>query len=63
MEAEILVGIKLGSLSKYLVHLTEFFIEEDYCCLIMEFCTGGDLEKIFNEKNRIPQPVFFFFKD
>jgi hypothetical protein len=27
----------------------------------MEFCTGGDLEKIFNEKNRIPQPVFFLF--
>jgi serine/threonine protein kinase len=64
MEAEIQVGIKLGSLSKFLVQLTEFFIEEDYCCLIMEFCTGGDLEKIFNEKNRIPQQVFIIcFKD
>jgi serine/threonine protein kinase len=61
METEILVGIKLGSLSKYLVQLTEFFIEEDYCCLIMEFCTGGDLEKILNEKKRISQPIFFFF--
>jgi serine/threonine protein kinase len=49
------------SLSKYLVQLTEFFIEEEYCCLLMEFCTGGDLEKIFNEKNGIPQPVFFLF--
>jgi serine/threonine protein kinase len=61
MEAEIQVGIKLGSLSKFLVQLTEFFIEEEYCCLIMEFCTGGDLEKFFEEKNRIPQPVSFFY--
>jgi hypothetical protein len=46
MEAEILVGIKLGSLSKYLVQLTEFFIEEDYYCLTMEFFIGRDFEKI-----------------
>jgi serine/threonine protein kinase len=58
MEAEIEVGIKLGSLSIYLVQLTEFFIEDDYCCLIMEFCNGGDLQKIFNKENRICQPVF-----
>jgi serine/threonine protein kinase len=60
MEAEILVEIKLVSLSKYLVQLTEFFVEEEYCCLIMEFCTVRDLEKIFNEKNQDSQPVSFF---
>jgi serine/threonine protein kinase len=50
MEADILVGIKLGSPSKYLVELSEFFIEEDYGCLIVEFYTGEDLEKFFHAK-------------
>jgi serine/threonine protein kinase len=56
-EAEISIGIKLGQFSKYLVQLTEYFFEGEYCCLIMEFCSGGDLQKIFDKKNRIPQPV------
>jgi hypothetical protein len=64
MEAEILVGIKLGSLSRYLVQLTEFFIEKDYSCLLIEFFTGGNHEYIFNKKNSILHPVsFFYFKN
>jgi serine/threonine protein kinase len=57
IEAEISIGIKLGRLSKYLIQLTEFFIEGKYYCLIMEFCSGGDLQKIFDKKEQIPQPV------
>jgi serine/threonine protein kinase len=64
VKTAIQIWMKLGSLCKFLVHLYKFFVEDDYCCVIMEFCSGGDLEKIFNEKNRIPQPVsFFYFKD
>jgi serine/threonine protein kinase len=33
------------------------FIENGCCCLIMEYCSGGDLEKILKEKKRIPQKV------
>ena len=61
IQTEIEVGIKLGNLCKFLVQLTEFFMEEDYCCLVMEFCSGGDLQKIFDKKNRLSQPVFLFF--
>jgi serine/threonine protein kinase len=57
IRAELEVGMKLGSLSKFLVQLTEFFIENSCCCLIMEYCNNGDLEKILREKKRIPQKV------
>jgi serine/threonine protein kinase len=60
VEAEIQVAIKLGSVSKYLVQLIEYFIEDNCFCLVMEFCSGGNLQKIFNEKNQIPQPVLNF---
>jgi serine/threonine protein kinase len=60
MEAEIGVGIKLGRLSKFLVKITDFFFKDEYCYFVMEFCSGGDLERIFNKKNRIPQKVLFF---
>jgi serine/threonine protein kinase len=59
IEAEIQVGINLGSSCKYLVKLTDFFKEGGYCCLIMEYCNGGDLEKVLKEGKRIEQPVFF----
>jgi serine/threonine protein kinase len=52
MEAEIKVGIKLGSTCKFLVQLTEFFMEDGYCCLIMEYCSCGDLEQILKKKKK-----------
>jgi serine/threonine protein kinase len=61
IESEIKVGISLGSSCIFLVQLLEFFMANGHCCLIMEFCTGGDLQKMFAEKKRIPQPVLFFF--
>jgi serine/threonine protein kinase len=59
-EAEIKVGISLGSSCKYLVQLVDFFMEGGCCCLIMEHCSGGNLEKVLEEGKRIEQPVFFF---
>jgi NIMA (never in mitosis gene a)-related kinase len=58
MEAEIRIGINLGSTCKFLVQLTEYFISDGFCCLIMEYCDGGDLEKVLEEKKRIPQNVY-----
>jgi serine/threonine protein kinase len=60
METETRIGIKLGGMSEFLVELTEFFTEGSYCYLVMEFCSGGDLQKIFNKKKHLPQKVFFF---
>jgi serine/threonine protein kinase len=61
MDAEFNVGVKLGALNKYLVQITSLFIEGGYCCLIMEFCSGGDFQKILQKKNRIPESVLFLF--
>jgi serine/threonine protein kinase len=38
----------------------EFFIEDEYYCLVMEFCSGGDLEKILEKNNCISQPVYSY---
>jgi serine/threonine protein kinase len=57
VEAEIQVGIKLSPLCQFLVQISEFFIEGECCCLVMEFCSRGDLQKIFDSKNRISQNV------
>jgi serine/threonine protein kinase len=37
VEAEIQVGINLGSSCKYLVQLVDFFMEGGCCCLIMDY--------------------------
>jgi serine/threonine protein kinase len=63
IEAEIQVGMNLGLNCKYLVHLVDFFAEKGCCCLIMEYCSGGDLEKVLEEKKRIEQQVFFCIND
>jgi serine/threonine protein kinase len=57
IESEIQVGIKLGSSFKFLVQLSEYFKPNGCFCLIMEYCSGCYLQKIFDENNTIPQPV------
>jgi serine/threonine protein kinase len=51
------VCIKLGILNEFLVQTTGFFIEKDCCCLIMELCSCGDLQKIFDKKEELPESV------
>jgi serine/threonine protein kinase len=57
MEAEVQVGLKLGASCDFLVQLSEFFMEHQYCCLVMEYCAGGDLGKILKEKCQLPESV------
>jgi serine/threonine protein kinase len=35
-------------------------MERGYCCLVMEYCSGGDLEKILEKGKTIEQSVFFY---
>jgi serine/threonine protein kinase len=58
IEAEIQIGIGC----EFLVQLIEFFMEGEHCCVVMEFCSGGDLKKILEKNNSgISQQVCLFF--
>jgi serine/threonine protein kinase len=43
ISAEISIGMSLGRECKFLVRYYIKFNYENYCCLIMEYCVGGDL--------------------
>jgi serine/threonine protein kinase len=60
MNSELDVGIELGISNEFLVQTTEFFMKNNYYCLIMEYCSHGDLQKIFDEKGQLPQSVSIF---
>jgi serine/threonine protein kinase len=61
IEREFTTGHSLSALTPFLVKLSEFHIDEKYCYLVMEFCSGGDLQKIFNEKNKLPKNVYYIY--
>jgi serine/threonine protein kinase len=72
LDAELRAGIPLGGKSRSLVPIVEYFVEDGCCFLIMEYCSGGDLQKIFmeNKKNGVKMSrsvcialfIFFFIK-
>jgi serine/threonine protein kinase len=49
LDAEMRVGVSLAGRSPFLLQISEYFIENGYCFLIMEYCSGGDLRKVFNK--------------
>jgi serine/threonine protein kinase len=60
VQKEFIIGKKLGSQNPFLVKIEKCIIEEDYCLLIMEFCSGGDLGELLKSKGKLPPNVFFF---
>jgi serine/threonine protein kinase len=62
IKAEFEVGVRLGSTCKFLVPLTELFSKDGFCCFVMEYCPGGDLEKMLKKNKCIPQRVFNYYK-
>jgi serine/threonine protein kinase len=47
LDAELRAAILLGGKSRFLVPIVEYFVENGCCFLIMEYCSGGDLQKNF----------------
>jgi NIMA (never in mitosis gene a)-related kinase len=61
--AEINIGLTLGQECPFLVRYLEMFYHENFCCLIMEYCELGDVQKELNSGKQYKEPVshFFFF--
>jgi hypothetical protein len=59
VEAEIEVGIRLGLCCDFLVRVMEVFRDGPCCCLISEYCSGGDLQQKLNKKKQMSEFVFF----
>jgi serine/threonine protein kinase len=59
IKADAEIGIKLSSQCKFLVSLKEYFIEDENCCFVMEYCPRGSLQSLFNKVGRLPEKVCF----
>jgi serine/threonine protein kinase len=61
MHSEFQIGIDLGSQCEYLVKAVSFFKEKESCFLIMEYCSGGNLEEQFIKQSKIPKSVYLIY--
>jgi NIMA (never in mitosis gene a)-related kinase len=62
--AEINIGMTLGKDCPFLVRYLETFYHKNFCCLIMEYCELGDLQKELDSGKQYEEPVsssFSFF--
>jgi serine/threonine protein kinase len=57
IEIELEIGLDLGKQSENLVKLYRYFIEDESCYLIMEYCEGGSLQNILDSKQMLTQYV------
>jgi serine/threonine protein kinase len=64
LEAELRVGVSIAISCRYLIQIVEYFLENNYCFLIMEYCKQGDLHHLlssYRSKNiKIPKKVYFY---
>jgi serine/threonine protein kinase len=60
VQQEFIFGQKLGSQSPFLLKMIKSIIDGSYCFLIMEYCSGGDLESIIKSKRKLPPSVLSF---
>jgi NIMA (never in mitosis gene a)-related kinase len=59
--AEISIGMILGQDCPFLVQYLEIFYHKNFCCLIMEHCELGDVQKELNSGKQYEESVSFFF--
>jgi serine/threonine protein kinase len=58
--AEINTGLTLGQECPFLVRYLEMLYHENFCCLLMEYCELGDLQKELDSRKQYEEPVFYF---
>jgi serine/threonine protein kinase len=52
LDAELRVGIRIALGSPYLLQITEYFMENGYSFLIMEYCSKGDFNQLLQKNKR-----------
>jgi serine/threonine protein kinase len=58
--AEINIGMTLWQDCPFLVRYLETFYHKNFCCLIMEYCELGDLQKELDSRKQYEELVFYF---
>jgi serine/threonine protein kinase len=61
IETKFSIWIKLGQCCKFLVQIFEIFFEKKCCCLVMEFCDIGNLQRTLNNKKKLTKSVRFIY--
>jgi serine/threonine protein kinase len=59
MEKNLEQELKISNSLKYIVKIMEWFILDDHFYVVMEYCSGGNLEKILRDQKKIPQQVYY----
>jgi serine/threonine protein kinase len=55
---EINIGITVGQKSPFLVRYVEKFYHKYFCCLVLEYCEGGDLQTQLDENHEYSEDVY-----
>jgi serine/threonine protein kinase len=56
---EIDIGMTVGQECPFLVRYYEMFYYKNFCCLIIEYCELGDLQKQLDLKKQYEESVFY----
>jgi hypothetical protein len=56
--SEINIGLTLGQECPFLVRYLEMFYYKNFCCLIIEYCELGDLQKELDSGKQYQELVF-----
>jgi serine/threonine protein kinase len=59
VDSEIRVGMTISRECLFLVRYEEVFYHNNYCCLVLEYCTNGDLQHELNSGKKYEEDVLF----
>lgn len=55
IQTDVSIAMKLASQCKFLVMIKEFFMENEYSCLVLEYCSRGNVARLFEKKKALPE--------
>jgi serine/threonine protein kinase len=58
---EINIGMTVGRECVFLVRYYEMFYHKNFCCLIIEYCELGDLQKELDSNKQYEEMVYAFY--
>jgi serine/threonine protein kinase len=59
VDSEIRVGMTISRECLFLVRYEEIFYHNNYCCLILEYCSNGDLQQELDKGRKYEEDVLF----